>query len=108
MQVMSGHFHVYERNAPVTLNGTADPAELNNPRSPWYITNGAAGHYDGLDSFTLPLEQYQRYGLSTSDGIYGVSNSTANHSHRLANQNVSLVVQAYLSQLYSPNSRIHQ
>jgi acid phosphatase type 7 len=69
---MSGHFHVYERNAPVGLNGTTDPAELNNPRAPWYITNGAAGHYDGLDSFTLPLEPYQRFGLSTSDGIYGV------------------------------------
>jgi 3',5'-cyclic AMP phosphodiesterase CpdA len=112
--VLSGHFHVYERNAPIK-NGTADPNELNNPSSPWYITNGAAGHYvrihydtlsphslhsnqilggfhllsllysypetgnlliqnfqDGLDSFTLPLESFQRYGLSTNDSIYGV------------------------------------
>jgi hypothetical protein len=69
--VLSGHFHVYERNAPIK-NGTADPKELNNPSSPWYITNGAAGHYDGLDSFTLPFQSYHRYGLSTNDSIYGV------------------------------------
>ncbi len=71
--VLSGHFHVYERNLPIK-NGTADPKGLNDPSSPWYITNGAAGHYDGLDSFALPLQTYQEYGLSTADGIYGVSN----------------------------------
>ena len=70
--VLSGHFHVYERNSPIGKNGSIDANELNNPSSPWYITNGAAGHYDGLDSFTLPLQPYQRVGLSTADGIYGV------------------------------------
>jgi 3',5'-cyclic AMP phosphodiesterase CpdA len=69
--VLSGHFHVYERNAPIK-NGIADPKELDNPSSPWYITNGAAGHYDGLGSFTLPFKDYHRYGLSTNDSIYGV------------------------------------
>lgn len=46
--VMHGHIHLYERLAPIS-NGTVDEAGLNNPRSPWYIINGAAGHYDGLD-----------------------------------------------------------
>lgn len=31
---LSGHFHVYERNAPIA-NGTADANELNNPSAPW-------------------------------------------------------------------------
>jgi hypothetical protein len=44
--VLSGHKHLYERQAPIspgpTVNGTADPNELNNPTSPWYITNGVS------------------------------------------------------------------
>jgi hypothetical protein len=73
---LAGHFHVYERNAPVGANGTTDPHELNDPSAPWYIINGAAGHYDGLDAFTLPFKSYHRYGVSTSDGIYGWSKLT--------------------------------
>ena len=69
----AGHFHLYERMAPVLPGGVIDPNELNNPSAPWYIVDGAAGHYDGLDSFTTPLMPYHRFGLSTSDGIYGVS-----------------------------------
>lgn len=37
------------------------------------VTNGAAGHYDGLDSMATPAQPYQRFGLDTSDGIYGWS-----------------------------------
>lgn len=33
------------------FNGTADPNGLNNPRAPWPVVQGAAGHYDGLDQF---------------------------------------------------------
>jgi acid phosphatase type 7 len=72
---MAGHFHVYERMAPIANNVT-DPNELNNPSAPWYIVNGAAGHYDGLDSFTLPYPDYHRFGLQTTDGIYGWSKLT--------------------------------
>src|SRR3981081_2479671 len=43
--VLSGHSHVYQRSAPLA-NGIIDTNELNNPSFPWYITNGAAGHYD--------------------------------------------------------------
>jgi hypothetical protein len=28
------------------FNGTIDPKGLNNPRAPWMILSGAAGHYD--------------------------------------------------------------
>jgi hypothetical protein len=70
---LAGHFHVYERMAPVCLGGVIDPNGLNNPSAPWYIVDGAAGHYDGLDSFTTPLQPYHRFGLSTANGIYGVS-----------------------------------
>lgn len=72
---MAGHFHVYERMTPIA-NNVSDPNGLNNPSSPWYIVNGAAGHYDGLDSFTLPLMPYHQVGFSTSDGIYGWSKLT--------------------------------
>ena len=65
--VLTGHFHVYERNAPI-LNGAADPNELNNPSGTWYISNGAAGHYDGLDNLVTPLQSYSRYAQDTAYG----------------------------------------
>lgn len=38
---------VYERQKPL-FNGTIDPNGLNNPRAPWNILHGNAGHYDGV------------------------------------------------------------
>lgn len=58
--VLSGHVHAYERNAPM-YNNKPDPRELNNPTYPWYITNGAAGHYDGLDTLSRPFMNYSRF-----------------------------------------------
>jgi hypothetical protein len=51
--VLHGHKHFYERHSAID-NGTAQEI-TNNPTAPWYIINGAAGHYDGLDTPTLPL-----------------------------------------------------
>jgi len=65
--VISGHVHVYERSAPI-FNGTVDPNELNNPKFPWYITNGAAGHYDGLDTLNATLAPYSRAAFDTHYG----------------------------------------
>lgn len=62
---LSGHSHVYQRNAPI-YNGTIDPAGLNNPSSTLYIVNGAAGHYDGLDSFVTPTPAYSVYQQNTT------------------------------------------
>jgi hypothetical protein len=48
--VMFGHVHIYERNKGIGINGTVDPNGYNNPKYPVYLTNGAGGHYDGLDA----------------------------------------------------------
>ncbi|KAF8884283.1 metallophosphoesterase [Gymnopilus junonius] len=65
--VFSGHFHVFERVAPI-FNGTVDLNELNNPKFPWYITNGAAGHYDGLDTLNDVLAPFSRAAIDTDYG----------------------------------------
>lgn len=41
------HKHFYERMTPIA-NGTSDPKGLHNPSVPWYLVNGAAGHYEIL------------------------------------------------------------
>lgn len=38
---------------PLLLD-SVDPNGLNNPTAPWNIVNGAAGHYDGLDTLKSP------------------------------------------------------
>lgn len=65
---MTGHVHAYDRSWPVANNGTlleksydskstvvllrrrADIAIFADPKYPVYITNGAGGHWDGLDN----------------------------------------------------------
>ncbi len=44
-----GHVHNSQRFAPV-VNGTADPAGLNNPKAPMYIVAGGAGNIEGLSA----------------------------------------------------------
>jgi hypothetical protein len=56
---INGHAHLYERTAPI-YNGVIDPNGLNNPSATLYITNGAAGHYNGLDTFTA-IQPYSVY-----------------------------------------------
>ncbi|KAJ5215838.1 metallo-phosphoesterase [Penicillium cinerascens] len=58
------------RSTPLN-NGVIDPRELDNPTSPWYITNGAAGHYDGLSEGTNPLAPYERFRLDERNATYG-------------------------------------
>lgn len=80
--VLSGHAHVYERLAPIA-DQKIDPKELNNPTSPWYITNGAAGHYDGLDTIQTPRQEYSRFGLDTTNAVYGWSKLTFHNATHL-------------------------
>ena len=54
-------------------NGTADPNGLNNPSAPWYLVNGAAGHYEGLSSYNTPLADYT---VKAIDTVYGWSRFT--------------------------------
>ena len=42
-----GHVHNSQRFTPV-VNGTADPAGMNNPKAPMYIVSGGAGNIEGL------------------------------------------------------------
>jgi hypothetical protein len=113
--VISGHAHFYQRSAPIA-KGVIDPNELNNPSAPWYsafvpksatiltpslasiqrfqltnqtVTNGAGGHYDGLDSLATPPQPYQRYGLDTADGIYGWSRLTFHNCTHLTHDFVA-------------------
>lgn len=80
--VLAGHVHVYERTAPI-YNGTIDPNELNNPRFPWYITNGAAGHYDGLDTLDPVLAPFSR---AANDTNYGWSRLTFHNCTHLTHE----------------------
>jgi acid phosphatase type 7 len=43
--VLHGHKHFYERESAIN-NFTASEIDKS-PSAPWYIVNGAAGHYDG-------------------------------------------------------------
>jgi hypothetical protein len=81
---LSGHAHFYQRSAPLA-NGVIDPNELNNPSSPWYITNGAAGHYDGLITMATP-QPYQRFGLDTRNATYGWSKLTFHNCTHLTHE----------------------
>lgn len=83
--VLSGHVHAYQRNKPVA-NYTVDPAGLNNPKGVWYITNGAAGHYDGLDTLVQPLPYYAAY---ATDQVYGWSKLTFHNCTHLTHDFVA-------------------
>jgi len=80
--VLAGHVHAYERTAPI-FNGTVDPNELNNPKFPLYITNGAAGHYDGLDSLDSVLAPFSRAAIDTH---YGWSRLTFHNCTHLTHE----------------------
>ncbi|KKK13451.1 hypothetical protein ARAM_000912 [Aspergillus rambellii] len=80
--VLAGHVHAYERNAPIA-NWTADPRGLENPSAPWYIVNGAAGHYDGLDTLVEPRNNYSRFSLDT---VYGWSRLTFHNCSHLTHE----------------------
>ena len=83
--VLAGHVHAYERSAPIFQNVT-DPKELNNPRFPWYIVNGAAGHYDGLDTLNPGLSPFTRAAVDTH---YGWSRLTFHNCTHLTQEFVS-------------------
>jgi len=83
--VITGHAHVYERTAPI-FNNTIDPNELNNPRFPLYINDGAAGHYDGLDPLDPVLAPFSRAAFDT---FYGWSRLTFHNCTHLTHEFIS-------------------
>jgi len=93
--VLHGHKHFYERQSAVA-NGVAQEIE-NNPTAPWYVVNGAAGHYDGLDTPSLPLVPTSRkaivaYGWS----LFTVHNCTHLSTEFIASGNGSVLDRATL------------
>jgi acid phosphatase type 7 len=95
--VLSGHKHLYERQAAVGKNASVIQEIGNDPTVPWYIVNGAAGHYDGLDEPDLPLVSTSRkmaieYGWS----LFTVHNRTHLTTQFYASGNGTLVDEATL------------
>ena len=80
-----GHSHVYVRNDPVYLN-QSDPNGLNDPRFTWYVVNGAAGHYDGLDTLQYPLMPYTQFAQDTD---YSWSRLTFHNCTHLTLQSIA-------------------
>ncbi|EMC92676.1 hypothetical protein BAUCODRAFT_27030 [Baudoinia panamericana UAMH 10762] len=105
--VLSGHVHAYQRNLPMYAN-KSDPAGLNNPKYPWYITNGAAGHYDGLDTLVRPFDTYAQF---ADDRDYGWSRLTFHNATHMtqdfiASKNGSVIDSATLYKEHGPQVNI--
>ena len=86
---LSGHYHVYERQHPVGLNGSVDSNNLNDPSAPWYIINGVGGHYGGLSPFNIPDSPYQAFGLSSLNATYGWSRLTFHNRTHMTHEFVN-------------------
>jgi hypothetical protein len=58
---VNGHSHLYDRTLPI-YNNVIDPNGYNNPNAPMYLTNGAGGHFAGLDtpSAIMPYTVYNQ------------------------------------------------
>jgi hypothetical protein len=94
--VLHGHKHFYERESAIN-NFTTQEIE-DNPTAPWYIVNGAGGHYDGLDVPTYPLVSSSRKLISTEYGwsLFTVHNCTHLTTEFIATRNNSVLDTATL------------
>lgn len=79
-----GHVHNYQRFAPMKNNQT-DPNGLNDPAYPWYIVNGAGGHYDGVNKLGQSMHGFE-YGF---DSVYGWSRLTVHNKTHLTHEFVA-------------------
>ncbi|VVT48658.1 uncharacterized protein SAPINGB_P001887 [Magnusiomyces paraingens] len=80
-----GHVHNYQRWSPMKFNAT-DPNGLNNPSSPWYLVNGAAGHYDGMDDLNKTKPAGFKFGF---DNTYGWSRFTVHNETHITHEFVA-------------------
>jgi acid phosphatase type 7 len=83
--VLHGHKHFYERESAIGAGGVTQEV-ANNPTYPWYIVSGGAGHYDGLDTPTLPLVASSRKLIDT---VYGWSLFTVHNCTHLTTEYIS-------------------
>ncbi|KAL2020100.1 hypothetical protein VTK56DRAFT_8904 [Thermocarpiscus australiensis] len=81
--VLHGHQHFYERHAAIA-NGVSQEITAN-PNAPWYIINGAGGHYDGLDTPNSPYVNTSRKVIVA----YGWSLFTVHNCTHLSTQFIS-------------------
>lgn len=79
-----GHVHNYQRFAPMKYN-EIDPKGLNDPSSPWYLINGAAGHYDGMNQMS-DLPKGFEFGF---DNTYGWSRFTVHNKTHITHEFVA-------------------
>ncbi|KAI5476675.1 Metallo-dependent phosphatase-like protein [Pseudohyphozyma bogoriensis] len=77
--VVNGHVHNMQRVAPIA-KGVLDPNGYNNPSAPMYIVNGAAGHWEGLDSLASTRPSYIDF---AEDTVYGFNKLTFVDKHNL-------------------------
>ena len=70
-----------------TYNGIIDASGLNNPRAPWYIVNGAGGHYDGFDDLVYPLASY----WANEWNKFTVHNSTYSSTEFISASNITVL-----------------
>lgn len=82
--VLHGHKHFYERHAAVDGNGSLQEIG-SGPAAPWYVVNGAAGHYDGLDTPSKPYVASSRKVIVA----YGWSLFTVHNCSHLSTQFVA-------------------
>ncbi|VVT48660.1 uncharacterized protein SAPINGB_P001888 [Magnusiomyces paraingens] len=89
--VVFGHVHNYQRFDPMKF-GEVDPRGLNNPSAPWYLLNGVAGHYDGMDKFEgkkgKQLEKPTGFKVGFDD-TYGWSRFIVHNSTHLTHEFVA-------------------
>lgn len=85
---VSGHCHAYERMTAIA-NNEIDPSGLNNPKAPWYITNGAAGHYEGLSTLPAKKLAFSEFALDRSNATYGWSRLTFHNCTHLTHEFVA-------------------
>lgn len=62
-----------------------DPKGLNDPSSPWYLINGAAGHYDGMNQMS-DLPKGFEFGF---DNTYGWSRFTVHNKTHITHEFVA-------------------
>lgn len=95
--VLHGHQHFYDRGAAIGAKASTIQEIANNPTLPWYIVNGAAGHYDGLDTPVQPYANTSRkviveYGWN----LFTVHNCTHLTTEFIASKDGSVVDTATL------------
>lgn len=81
--LMFGHVHNYQYILPM-YNGEVDANKLDNPKYPWHILNGAAGHYDGRDK--IKEDKAPKGYVKGIDDAYGWSRVTIHNATHLTHE----------------------